>query len=124
MSMWSERVEIREESGRVRAYNTSTGREITVPNFPKEGADLREWLSFMSLDAMEAFRQVYQDKWTWDDNSEENRRVLDCVADAIDSRVHQLDGNIRKMGLKPQAQQGRVTVDLARRAQAMDRRNG
>ena len=124
MSKWSSHVELREENGEVRAYKTNTtfNREIEIPSFPREGVDMQEWMGFMSLDALEAFRQFYTDKWTWDEDDERYRRVLDVVEPEIDKRADQVSLTPHQRAMAQQ--QGRVTFDLAHIRQMQDRRNG
>ena len=116
MSVWASQVELRDESGEVRAYRTQDGREISIPKFPRPDVSLQEWMDFMSLDALEAFRQVYMDKWTWETDNDDYRLLVDRVASEIDSRAARTSN--------PQAQQGQTTFDLEHIRQMTDPRNG
>ncbi len=117
MSAWASQVELRDESGEVKAYRAEDGREIPVPEFPKPQADVQEWMDFMSLDALEAFRQVYVDKWTWEADNDDYLLLVERVSAEIDWRASQVH-------LQPQAQQGRTTFDLEHIRQMTDSRNG
>jgi hypothetical protein len=115
MSKWSDQIELREESGEVRALRVSDGSRISIPKFPKPTADMNEWLYGLSLDALEAARQYYQDHWTWEDDATRYRLLVDRIASHI---------NMRVVSLKSPLQQGRTTLDLTRIAQQQDRTNG
>ena len=108
MSAWSKYVELREEDGKVRAfrtnYTTIRWREIKIPDWPKDGVNIREWLDFLSLYELEAFRQFYLDKWIWETGDAGQARMIALVENTIDeaSPGHP-DSPL---------QQGRTTFDL------------
>ena len=122
MSAWSRHIELRQESGETKAYRTSDGREIPIPNSPREGVNMKEWMDNMSLDALEAFLQALWDRWTWDTGTDSDVALAKRVELEIDKRATQV-------GLSPHQkamaqQQGRVTFDATHIRQMQDPRNG
>ena len=89
MSGWSGEIELREANGYLRAFRTKDGREIYIPKFPEPGTNVSEWLEYLSIDCLEAARQYYQDKWTWDDASDKYRVLVAYIASELDSRISQ-----------------------------------
>lgn len=120
MSSWSKYVELREEEGKVRAfrtgYTTLGKREIQIPNWPRDGVNIREWLDFLSLYELEAFRQFYLDKWTWETGDAEQARMISLVKNTIDQAVPGHPDS--------PLQQGRTTFDLKHIRQMSHRRYG
>ena len=126
MSGWANHIEIRQENGEYRATRTDDGMEIQIPSWPKPGADIEDWLSFMPLDSLEAFRQVYWDKWTWDSDKPEYRDMAALVESHIASRVAQLPASrVRTAGgLREQERQKNRRPSPEHLKQMQDRRNG
>jgi len=77
-------VELREENGTIRAYHAD-GREIPIPSYPKSGTNTSEWLRGLSPAALEAARMYYMDKWTWDEDSEKYRFLVDLIVSYVRS---------------------------------------
>ncbi len=76
-------------------------------------------MNFMSLDALEAFRQALWDKWTWDTGTDADVALARRVEAEIDKRAEQATGV-----LPPQQQQGRTIFVAEHLRQMQDRRNG
>jgi len=72
------KVELREESGKVRAYGED-GRYIPIPSLPKEGVNIGDWLSGLSPKALEAARMFYSDKWMWESDNEKYREMVALI---------------------------------------------
>jgi hypothetical protein len=68
-------VELREENGKVRAYDAK-GKEVRIPSFPHSKADLNEWLRGCSPSVLEAARLYYHDKWLWDSGEDKYRDLV------------------------------------------------
>jgi hypothetical protein len=68
-------VELREENGKVRAYDAK-GKEVRIPSFPKSKASLNEWLHGCSPRVLEAARLYYHDKWLWDSGDDKYRDLV------------------------------------------------
>ena len=102
MSFWANEIELREESGSIRAYRTRDNREIPIPSFPRPTVDMFEWLTYLSTDALEAARQYYLDHWTWDTNEERYLVLVAHIASEIDERA------------PPWSRPGRTTLDFTK----------
>lgn len=116
MSKWSNKIELREENGIMRAFRTRDGREVPIPKFPKPDVDMVEWLVHLSLDDLEAARQYYIDRWTWDSNEP---RYLDLVALIVSEIAERHPLPDKLAGVTNTLQQqlddwGRTTLDLTR----------
>lgn len=123
MSKWSDEVELRREGDKVRAYKTKGDkREISIPDPPGPNTDINEWLAFLSLDALEAARQFYWDRWTWDEGSPEYRDLVALLESAIEERATQVALSPHQRAMAQQ--QGTTTLDLTHVFQMQDRRNG
>ena len=96
-------IELREENGKLKAYRPD-GREIPIPSFPKAYTDSSKWLGGLSTDVLEAARQFYLDKWTWDDANEDYRILVDLI------ERHQ---RLRTQLQQPLSQMGNTTLDLS-----------
>jgi hypothetical protein len=94
-------IRLYEENGVIRAFRASDDWEIPIPKFPQENTDMGEWLDGLSLDALEAARLYYQDRWTWDDASDKYLVLVAYIASELDSRA-----SLQK--------QGRTTLDFIR----------
>ena len=123
MSKWADEVELRRESDKVRAYKTKGDkREISIPDPPGPNTDIDEWLAFMSLDALEAARQFYWDRWTWEEAATEYRDLVALLESAIEERATQVALSPHQRAMAQQ--QGTTTLDLTHLHQMQDRRNG
>ena len=122
MSTWASEVELREENGTMRAYRIRDNREIPIPKYPKPGADMHEWLVHLSMDELEAARQFYLDKWTWDEDSERYPALVALVASELSFRLPWPPGT--PGGLRDKERVARVVLDMANRIQKNDRRSG
>lgn len=80
-------IRLYEENGSVRAFRARDGWEIPIPKFPEETTDIGEWLNKLSSDALEAARLCYQDRWTWDDDSDKYRVLVAYIASELDFRA-------------------------------------
>ena len=106
MSGCPSEIELRGEGGHIRAFRIRDGCEIYIPKFPEPGTDVSEWLEYLSIDALEASRQYYQDKWTWDDASDKYRVLVAYIASELDSRISQTAMSMS---------QGRTILDILKK---------
>ena len=113
MRSWAKHIELREESGKVKAYRVSDGLQIFIPALPSRIEQLKDWLNYMSIDALEASRQFYQDQWNWDDDSSDINAIIESLEDEIQNRL-----------MPRPMQQDRTTLDFTHIRQRQDRRNG
>jgi hypothetical protein len=98
MSRWSNEIELRDENGTMHAYSVRNNREIPIPKYPKQNADMFAWLTNLSLDELEAARQYYLDRWTWDEDSERYAALVALVASELYSRLCSMERTILDLG--------------------------
>jgi hypothetical protein len=87
MSGWSNRIELREENGIINAYNDDE-KQVAIRECPGSDAD-DEWFITWSFDELEAARQYYLDKWTWDEDLAEYKSFAETLETIINKLLHE-----------------------------------
>lgn len=75
---------LKQVDGVTRAYYKS--REVPIPGYPKDGADLALWAQMMNNEVLEAARLYYFDKWNWISGTKEDKELYDIIEEEIQTR--------------------------------------